>query len=163
MKMLPKTYRVEVDIIINGHIILQSSQDASLYLSIRDYYVINFTVILNLSCQYDILLWYDASIELIGLGNTMKMLIASKSLLLTMGLIVATPVLADPNGSTESMAISVPKVMRLLQAQGYHDFRKIKIEHDESEIEVEARNQGGQQVELEVDLYTGKILGVERD
>ncbi|MGF1872680.1 PepSY domain-containing protein [Photobacterium indicum] len=93
----------------------------------------------------------------------MKMLIASKSLLLTMGLIVAMPVLADPNGSSESPALSVPKVMRLLQAQGYHDFRKIKIEHDESEIEVEARNQGGQQVELEVDLYTGRILDVERD
>ncbi len=31
----------------------------------------------------------------------------------------------------------------MLQSQGYHDFRKIKVERDENEIEVEARDKSG--------------------
>lgn len=59
--------------------------------------------------------------------------------------------------------LTVPKAMQLLQNQGYHDFRKIKIERDEQEIEVEARNAAGQEVEIELDLFSGEILDVERD
>ncbi|MGF1725618.1 PepSY domain-containing protein [Photobacterium nomapromontoriensis] len=73
------------------------------------------------------------------------------------------PVLAfaKPVGSAAAPEITVPKAMQLLQDKGYHDFRKIKVERDENEIEVEARNAAGQEVEIELDLFSGKILDIE--
>lgn len=79
------------------------------------------------------------------------------------GLLAVAPVLADPVEATTSSALTVPKAMRLLQSQGYHDFRKIKVERDENEIEVEARDKSGRQVELEIDLYTGKVLDIDSE
>ncbi|GHA39583.1 PepSY domain-containing protein [Photobacterium aphoticum] len=75
---------------------------------------------------------------------------------------VALPAMADPVEPTVK-ELTVPKAMRLLQSQGYHDFRKIKVERDEHEIEIEARNADGQEVEVEMDLFSGKVLAVERD
>lgn len=79
------------------------------------------------------------------------------------GILAVAPVIADPVEATTSNALTVPKAMRLLQSQGYHDFRKIKIEREENEVEVEARDKSGRQVEIEIDLYTGKILDIETD
>ncbi|MCG7585686.1 PepSY domain-containing protein [Photobacterium sp. OFAV2-7] len=76
-------------------------------------------------------------------------------------LLVAVPVMADPVEDTTSSALTVPKAMRMLQNQGYHDFRKIKVEREENEIEVEARDKEGRKVELEIDLYTGKITDID--
>ena len=73
------------------------------------------------------------------------------------------PAYADPVERSTSPELTVPKAMRMLQSHGYHDFRKIKVERDEHEIEVEARNADGHRVEIEMDLFSGKILAVERD
>ncbi|WP_084419418.1 PepSY domain-containing protein [Photobacterium sp. J15] len=70
-------------------------------------------------------------------------------------------VMADPVEPPHPDMLTVPEAMRLLQSQGYHDFRKIKVERDENEIEVEARDKDGKMIELEIDLYTGKVLDVE--
>ena len=93
----------------------------------------------------------------------MKMLRASMSFIVLANLMAVAPVVADPVDPEDSLALTVPKAMKLLQSEGYYDFRKIKVEHDEHEIEVEARNKSGQKVELEMDLYTGKILDLELD
>ncbi|KLV08460.1 MULTISPECIES: PepSY domain-containing protein [Photobacterium] len=77
--------------------------------------------------------------------------------------IVAVPAMADPIEPSVAPELTVPKAMRLLQNQGYHDFRSIKIERDDHEIEVEARNPEGKRVEIEMDLFSGKILAVESD
>ncbi|OLQ74201.1 hypothetical protein BIT28_20080 [Photobacterium proteolyticum] len=76
-------------------------------------------------------------------------------------LLVAVSAKADPVEETASSALTVPKAMRMLQNQGYHDFRKIKVEREENEIEVEARDKEGRKVELEIDLYTGKITDID--
>ncbi|MGF1713302.1 PepSY domain-containing protein [Photobacterium chitinilyticum] len=76
-------------------------------------------------------------------------------------LFTAVPAMADPVEKTASSALTVPKAMRMLQSQGYHDFRKIKVERDENEIEVEARDKSGRRVELEIDLYTGKVIDID--
>ncbi|PSW05199.1 PepSY domain-containing protein [Photobacterium lipolyticum] len=90
----------------------------------------------------------------------MKVLRASMPFIALVNLMVVAPAVADP---VDTLALTVPKAMKLLQSEGYYDFRKIKVEHDEHEIKVEARNESGQKVELEMDLYTGKILDVELD
>ncbi|OAN11137.1 hypothetical protein A3K86_19420 [Photobacterium jeanii] len=79
------------------------------------------------------------------------------------GFMVSGSVLADPVSTMPKDALTVQKAMRLLQNQGYYDFRKIKIEHDENEIEVEARNKLGNKVEVELDLFSGQILTIEHD
>lgn len=79
------------------------------------------------------------------------------------GGLVMWPALAETSGGMEPTALSVPKAMKTLQGQGYHDFRKIKVERDDHEIEVEARNPEGQRVEIEMDLYTGKVIRIEAD
>ena len=76
---------------------------------------------------------------------------------------LSLPVYADPVERAAAPELTVPKALRMLQSHGYHDFRKIKVERDEHEIEVEARNADGQRVEIEMDLFSGKILAVERD
>ena len=75
---------------------------------------------------------------------------------------VIFPAWADPVEPT-MQELTVPKALRLLQSQGYYDFRKIKVERDEHEIEIEARNADGLEVEIELDLFSGKVLAVERD
>lgn len=77
--------------------------------------------------------------------------------------LVVMPALAEASGNVDAAALSVPKAMKILQGQGYHDFRKIKVERDDHEIEVEARNPDGQRVEIEMDLYTGKVISIEAD
>lgn len=79
------------------------------------------------------------------------------------GMLVVAPAVADPVEAKTSNALTVPKAMRLLQNKGYSDFRKIKVEREENEVEVEARNKDGRLVEIEIDLYTGKILDIEND
>ena len=74
------------------------------------------------------------------------------------GMLAVSPGVADPVEAEISNTLTVPRAMRLLQNQGYHDFRKIKIEREENEVEVEARDKDGRRVEIEIDLYTGKIL-----
>lgn len=93
----------------------------------------------------------------------MKVLIAGTPFLVLMGLMAVVPVLADPVDPVDSQVLTVPNAMKLLQSKGYYDFRKIKVERDDREIEVEARNKSGRNVALEMDLYTGKILDVELD
>ncbi|MCW8328624.1 PepSY domain-containing protein [Photobacterium sp. SDRW27] len=93
----------------------------------------------------------------------MKLLIANSPWFFLVSILAVAPAQADPVEATSSNALTVPKAMRMLQNQGYHDFRKIKIERDENELEVEARDKSGHQVELEIDLYTGKILDIETD
>ncbi|AJR06083.1 PepSY domain-containing protein [Photobacterium gaetbulicola] len=92
----------------------------------------------------------------------MKVLFKSLLAVLTVSSF-ALPVYADPVEPAVSPELTVPKAMRMLQSHGYHDFRKIKVERDEHEIEVEARNADGHKVEIEMDLFSGKILAVERD
>ncbi|WEM45501.1 PepSY domain-containing protein (plasmid) [Photobacterium sp. DA100] len=92
----------------------------------------------------------------------MKVLFKSLLAVLTVSSF-ALPVYADPVEPSATPELTVPKAMRMLQSQGYHDFRKIKVERDEHEIEVEARNADGHKVEIEMDLFSGKILAVERD
>ena len=88
----------------------------------------------------------------------------SKSLLALLTVCSFTlPAFADPVEPAPAPELTVPKAMRILQSEGYHDFRKIKIERDDHEIEVEARNADGQRVEIEMDLFSGQILAVERD
>ncbi|MEF1220009.1 PepSY domain-containing protein, partial [Photobacterium damselae] len=48
-----------------------------------------------------------------------------------------------------------------LHKQGYQDFRKIKIEQDENELEVIAHEPDGDRVEITLDLTSGKIIEVE--
>ncbi|MCQ1059301.1 PepSY domain-containing protein [Photobacterium sp. ZSDE20] len=92
------------------------------------------------------------------------MKVMSKSLLAVLTVCsFSLPVYADPVERSVSPELTVPKAMRLLQTHGYHDFRKIKVERDDHEIEVEARNADGHRVEIEMDLFSGKILTVERD
>ncbi|WP_299022439.1 PepSY domain-containing protein [uncultured Photobacterium sp.] len=79
------------------------------------------------------------------------------------GVLSVGSVLADPVESPHPDMLTVPEAMRLLQSQGFHDFRKIKVERDENEIEVEASDKNGEKVELEIDLYTGKILDLDLD
>ncbi|UTV29858.1 PepSY domain-containing protein [Photobacterium atrarenae] len=91
-----------------------------------------------------------------------------KTKALKVGLWLATgmvmlPAVAEASGNVERTALSVPKAMKILQGQGYHDFRKIKVERDDHEIEVEARDSDGQRVEIEMDLYTGKVISIEAD
>ncbi|PSU35905.1 PepSY domain-containing protein [Photobacterium lutimaris] len=92
----------------------------------------------------------------------MKVLLKSLFVLLTV-CSLSLPVYADPVERAASPELTVPKAMRLLQSHGYHDFRKIKVERDDHEIEVEARNADGHRVEIEMDLFSGQILAVERD
>lgn len=93
----------------------------------------------------------------------MKMIKALRAVIwLVMGLAVL-PVVAEASGNVDRAALSVPKAMKILQGQGYHDFRKIKVERDDHEIEVEARDSDGQRVEIEMDLYTGKVISIEAD
>ncbi|KLV07011.1 hypothetical protein ABT56_07650 [Photobacterium aquae] len=82
---------------------------------------------------------------------------------LVMGSIMAMSAHADPVEPPSAPALTVPKAMRMLQAEGYYDFRKIKVEQDDHEIEIEARNPDGMRVEVELDLFSGRILSVERD
>ncbi|MGF1684581.1 PepSY domain-containing protein [Photobacterium minamisatsumaniensis] len=76
---------------------------------------------------------------------------------------IAAPAYADPVERSVVPELTVPKALRLLENQGYHDFRKIKVERDDHEIEVEARNPDGHRVEIELDLFSGKIIDIERD
>lgn len=93
----------------------------------------------------------------------MKMIKALRAVIwLVMGLAVM-PAVAEASGNVDRAALSVPKAMKILQGQGYHDFRKIKVERDDHEIEVEARDSDGQRVEIEMDLYTGKVISIEAD
>ncbi|MGR5145510.1 PepSY domain-containing protein [Photobacterium alginatilyticum] len=91
----------------------------------------------------------------------MKVLSVFVSWVCLASLLAALPAMADPVEETTSSALTVPKAMRMLQNQGYHDFRKIKVEREENEIEVEARDKEGRKVELEIDLYTGKITDID--
>ncbi|GAB3522533.1 PepSY domain-containing protein [Photobacterium alginatilyticum] len=91
----------------------------------------------------------------------MKVLSVFASWVCLGSLLAAVPAMADPVEETTSSALTVPKAMRMLQNQGYHDFRKIKVEREENEIEVEARDKEGRKVELEIDLYTGKITDID--
>lgn len=91
----------------------------------------------------------------------MKVLSVFASWVCLASLLAALPTMADPVEDTTSSALTVPKAMRMLQNQGYHDFRKIKVEREENEIEVEARDKDGRKVELEIDLYTGKVTDID--
>ncbi|PSW19987.1 PepSY domain-containing protein [Photobacterium sanctipauli] len=77
--------------------------------------------------------------------------------------IITVPTFADPVERNIAPELTVPKALKLLQSQGYHDFRKIKVEREDHEIEVEARNADGHRVEIELDLFSGKIIDIERD
>ncbi|MGF1786734.1 PepSY domain-containing protein [Photobacterium swingsii] len=92
----------------------------------------------------------------------MKLFVPSGFLILTLAL-APTVSLADPVNTAPNNALTVQKALRMLQDQGYYDFKKIKLEQDEDEIEVEARNKVGHKVEIELDLYTGQILTIEHD
>ncbi|MHA6607126.1 PepSY domain-containing protein [Photobacterium damselae] len=83
-------------------------------------------------------------------------------LLFTAGCIfMAATVNADPINLIEHYPLSIPQVMSTLHKQGYQDFRKIKIEQDENELEVIAHEPDGDRVEITLDLTSGKIIEVE--
>ncbi len=92
----------------------------------------------------------------------MKLFLAASLLTVTLAIAPITCI-ADPVHTVPSDALTVQKALRMLQDQGYYDFRKIKLEQDDREIEVEARNKTGNKVEIELDLYTGKIVTIEDD
>ncbi|MDO6542219.1 PepSY domain-containing protein [Photobacterium sanguinicancri] len=92
----------------------------------------------------------------------MKLFIAASLLTLTLAIAPVTCI-ADPIHTAPSNALTVQKALRILQDQGYYDFRKIKLEQDDREIEVEARNKIGNKVEIELDLYTGQIMTIDHD
>ncbi|MDX1302155.1 PepSY domain-containing protein [Photobacterium sp.] len=93
----------------------------------------------------------------------MKVLRASMRFIILVSLMAIAPVVADPVDSADALVLTVPEAMKLLQSEGYYDFRKIKVERDEYEVEIEARNKSGQKVGLVMDLYTGKVLDAELD
>lgn len=94
--------------------------------------------------------------------NKMKLFVPSGFLVLTLA-IAPVACIADPVHTAPTNALTVQQALRMLQDQGYYDFKKIKLEQDEDEIEVEARNKIGHKVEIELDLYTGQVLTIEHD
>ncbi|MDO6498705.1 PepSY domain-containing protein [Photobacterium sanguinicancri] len=92
----------------------------------------------------------------------MKLFVPSGFLVLTLA-IAPVVCIADPVHTAPTNALTVQQALRMLQDQGYYDFKKIKLEQDEDEIEVEARNKIGHKVEIELDLYTGQVLTIEHD
>lgn len=92
----------------------------------------------------------------------MKLFVPSGFLVLTLA-IAPVACIADPVHTVPTNALTVQQALRMLQDQGYYDFKKIKLEQDEDEIEVEARNKIGHKVEIELDLYTGQVLTIEHD
>ncbi len=74
----------------------------------------------------------------------------------------ASHAFADPIDDAPEV-ISVPKAMKILEKEGYYDFRKIKVVREYNEIAVDARNKDGHRVELELDLYTGEVVQEQLD
>ncbi|KJF95295.1 hypothetical protein UB33_01625 [Photobacterium angustum] len=75
----------------------------------------------------------------------------------TLGMFFISAAHADPIEKALDV-ISIPKAMKILEKDGYYDFRKIKVVREYNEIEVDALNKDGHRVEIEMDLYTGNIM-----
>lgn len=70
----------------------------------------------------------------------------------------STPAQAPaPAAATPATAMSFQQVIDRLAAQGYRDIREIERKSDKL-YEVEAHNDKGQRVELDVDARSGEIL-----
>lgn len=75
----------------------------------------------------------------------------------TLGMFFISAAHADPIEKALDV-ISIPNAMKILEKDGYYDFRKIKVVREYNEIEVDALNKDGHRVEIEMDLYTGNIM-----
>ncbi len=69
---------------------------------------------------------------------------------------------ADPTDEAPEV-IGIPTAVKILEKDGYYDFRKIKVVREYNEIAVDARNKEGHRVELEMDLYTGEVVQEQLD
>ncbi|CEO41144.1 PepSY domain-containing protein [Photobacterium kishitanii] len=87
--------------------------------------------------------------------RSIKVLFISSSMCCLLQSYVAN---ADPIDTSVVKMLTIPSAMKQLESNGYYDFRMIKVERKHNEIAVKARNKAGQQVELEMDLYSGAIL-----
>ncbi|CAM3543983.1 PepSY domain-containing protein [Parendozoicomonas haliclonae] len=70
---------------------------------------------------------------------------------------------ADIQQPEAQQPIDLHQVVRILQDQGFHDIRSIEFNDSRQQYEVDARNQRGKKVDIELDANNGKILKVERD
>ena len=75
----------------------------------------------------------------------------------TLGMFFISAAHADPIEKALDV-ISIPNAMKILEKDGYYDFRKIKVVREYNEIEVDALSKDGHRVEIEMDLYTGNIM-----
>lgn len=59
--------------------------------------------------------------------------------------------------AAEAAPMTMMQVLERITAQGYRDVREIELEHDRF-YEIEATNDKGQRVEIQIDARSGEVL-----
>jgi hypothetical protein len=93
-------------------------------------------------------------------GSPARACLAGLGLALSLTLLGVAPAFAsddDRAGTPEELA----RVRAALEAKGYSDVHDLEV--DDGRFEVDARNPGGESVDLELDLDTLEILHEDRD